>query len=359
MQLTVPVRALTIAAVCALITRAEADTGFVSKVQVYADSDHTSVVSPVVQAQADVAPDTNVSLGYLADVVTSASVDVVSQASRTTIHDTRHQVSTGVSQIFGSLTARAGYSFSKENDYLSHTLGIGLANEMLDKNTTLSLGYGLALNTVGRADDMNFSRALTVNTLSTSWTQIVRPELITQLTYELANASGYQASPYRFVPVRMAIDTPPQLWVAETDPDTRWRHALVFGVNRAIGTSSSVQADYRIYHDSWGITSHTIGARYFMHVTRDLEIRLRERFYTQGDASFYQSNYTAPAKYMAFDRELSSLWSETFGVKAIYAFTPHVEGELKVDAFYYYYLDFAPLLSRTGANVGIGVTLTY
>jgi hypothetical protein len=350
-------RALAIVALCA--ARVHGDTAFISKIQVYADSDRTQVVSPVVQGTADVTPDTNVSLGYLADIVTSASVDIVSQASPTTIHDTRHQVSTGLSHIFGTLTARGGYSYSKENDYLSHTLNGGIEQELFDKNTTLALGYGLSLNTVGRADDMNFSRGLTVQSMSASWTQILSERTLTQLTYELGYASGFQASAYRFVPIRMNATATPEFWVPETDPDTRSRHAIVIAVNHALGTDSSVQADYRFYLDDWGITSHTIGARYFVNLSKNLELRLRERFYTQGAASFYQDSYAAPTKYITYDRELSPLWSETLGGKLSYLFAPHVEGELKLDLFYYSYADFVPLTSRTGTNVGIGVALTY
>ena len=64
-------------------------------------------------------------------------------------------------------------------------------------------------------------------------------------------------------------------------------------------------------------------------------------------------------KYITFDRELSPLWSETLGGKLSYLVTPHVEAELKLDVFYYSYADFAPLLSRTGTNVGLGLALTY
>jgi hypothetical protein len=350
---------LQLIAVVAMIAPARADTGFASKVQVYTDSDHTQVISPVVQAQADVTPETNVSLGYLADVITSASIDVVTQASKATIHDTRHQVSAGASQIFDATTVRGGYSYSRENDYQSHTLNAGVSQEAFDKNTTLAAGYGVSLNTVGRVDDMNFAKSLVVHTASASWTQIVTPQLITQLTYELGYASGYQASPYRFVPIRASLDAPPTLWVAETDPDTRWRHAIVIGANRAIGEASSIQFDYRFYRDTWGITSHTIGARYFIGISPDLELRLRSRFYTQGAASFYQDNYTSPQMYMAYDRELSPLWSETLGGKLVYRFTPRLEGEAKLDLFYYSYSDFPPLSSRTGANLGLGISLTY
>ncbi len=335
-----------------------ADTSFTSKLQVYADNDHTQVVSPVVDAQADVHPGTTVTLGYIADAVTSASVDVVSQASSRTIHDTRHQVSGSISQDLGSLTVRGGYSYSRENDYQSHTLSAGLQQELFDKNTTLALGYTLSLNTVGRVNDDVFSRGLTVNGLSASWTQVISKRAITQVTYELGHADGFQASPYRFVPVRMSVDAAPEFAVPETDPNIRWRHAIVVAANRAIG-AGSIQGDYRLYRDTWGITSHTIGARYFIALSPALELRLRHRFYVQNGASFYRASYSTTSSYMTIDRELSPLWSETLGAKLAYAFTGHVEAEVKLDLFYYKYEDFPALASRLGTNAGLGVTLTY
>jgi hypothetical protein len=337
---------------------AHADTGFVSKIQVYSDTDHTQVISPVVEGHADVGADTNVSLGYLVDVVSSASVDLVSQASPREMHDTRHQVSLGATHVFDTITVGGGYSFSKENDYLSHTLDASVQDELFDKNTTLALGYGLSLNTVGRSGDLNFARSLTVQHVSATWTQLVSAKLATQVAYEIGDAEGFQSSPYRFVPVRSSLDAAPTEWVMETDPDSRWRHAIVVGANRSLG-EGSVQGDYRLYFDNWGITSHTIGARYFVHLTKTLELRLRERFYTQDGASFYQSLYMAPTKYITYDRELSPLWSETFGAKLVVGLTAHLEGELKADLFYYSYSDFAPLTSRTGANLGVGVSVVY
>ncbi len=342
--------------VCACPARA--DTSFTSKLQVYADDDHTTVVSPVVDAQADVHAGTTVTLGYLADAVTSASVDVVSQASSRTIHDTRHQVSGSVSQDLGSTTVRGGYTYSHENDYASHTLGISLQQDFNDKNTTASLGYSLSLNTVGRTGDPVFARDLTVHSVTASWTQVISKGAIAQLSYELGYADGFQASPYRFVPVRMTADAAPDYAVAETDPATRWRHAIVAAANRAVG-EGSVQGDYRFYRDTWGITSHTVGARYFVQLTPQTELRLRSRFYVQDGASFYQSTYTGTAMYMTVDRELSPLWSETLGAKLSYAFSGHVEAEAKVDVFYYRYQDFPALASRFGTNAGLGVTLSY
>ena len=342
----------------AMVRVAAADTTFTSKLQVYADDDHTQVVSPVVDAQADVAAGTTVSLGYLADAVTSASVDIVSQASSRTIHDTRHQVSGSVSQVLGITTLRGGYSYSRENDYESHTLSAGTQLELDDKNTTLALAYTLSLNTVGRTGDTVFARDLTVHDVVASWTQVISKRALTQVTYEIGHADGFQASPYRFVPVRMSVDAAPEYWVAETDPETRWRHALVLAANHSVG-DGAIQGDYRLYRDTWGITSHTIGARYFVALTPNVELRLRHRFYTQSGASFYQKSYATTSKYMAVDRELSPLWSETLGAKLAYSINRHVEAELKVDLFYYRYPEFPALSSRFGTNTGLGVTLTY
>ncbi len=338
---------------------AHADTGFSSKIQVYADSDHTTVVSPVVEAHADVTNDTSVNVGYLVDAVSSASVDLVSQASPRTMHDTRHEVSLGASHVWDLLTLAGGYSFSKENDYLSHTIGGSLTRELDDKNTTLALGYGVSLNTVGRSGDSNFARDMTNHHLSLTWTQLVNPRLVTQVVYELGYSNGYQASPYRFVPVRMDVNSAPEFWVPETDPNTRLRHSFVVGANHAVGLASSIQGDYRFYIDDWGISAHTFGARYFVHLTKDLELRLRERFFIQTGASFYEKVYTTAMTYMAYDRELSALWSETIGAKLMYAFTDRLSAEFKLDVFYYYYENFAPLLDRGGANVGVGLDLTY
>lgn len=233
-------RAIAVAFV--VVGTARGDTTFTSKVQVYADSDHTTVVSPLVQGTADVSPTTSVNLGYVADIVSSASVDIVTQASPTTIHDTRQQASGGFSHSFGSLSWHAEYLYSHENDYLSNNIATGIDKELFDKNTTLSLGYALSLDDVGRAHDDNFSKSLTSQSASASWTQIISPRLIAQLTYELGNASGFQSSPYRFVPVRTSLDAAPELWVMETDPDERWRQAIVVAANHAVGDASRSRA---------------------------------------------------------------------------------------------------------------------
>jgi hypothetical protein len=363
LQLSTAASACVVALVLlALPGRAQAQTAFSSKLQVYADDDHTTVVSPLVRAQADVDGSTTISAGYVADVVTSASIDIVSQASKTTIHDLRHQVSTSVSHLFDRLTLRGGYVFSTENDYLSHSFSTGASWDLDEKNTTLALGGNLALNDVRRSGDRNFSKPLDNLGVNASITQVFSPRLIGQLAYEVQLADGYQASPYRFVPVVSDAGSTmgtPQFWVPETDPDQRIRQAVVLGVNRHLGEGAALQLDYRFYFDTWAITSHTVDLRLGLDLSPRVELRLRARTYVQGGASFYRSRYEQLERYMTVDRELSPLWSETLGAKLSWKLTGSVEGELKLDGFYYSYADFPLLPSRVGLNGGLGVQVVY
>jgi hypothetical protein len=339
--------------------RAHAQTAFVSKLQVYVDDDHTQVVSPLVRAETDVTPTTNISTGYVADIVSSASVDIVSQASKTTIHDVRHQASFGVDQILGNFTARAGYTYSTENDYRSHNVDLGLERRLASNDTTLAAGWALSLNTVGRAGDANYHDSLTVNAASLSVTQVVSPRVVVQLTYDFSWNDGLMASPYRFVPVRATEGAAPLMWVAETDPRTRARHALVAGANFHVGADTAIQADDRLYVDDWGIISETAQVRVITGFGPSVELRLGARGYVQSGANFYRPLYTDVETYMTIDRELSMLWSATVGAKLAVKLGAEVETELKSDVFYYRYPDFPLLPSRLGANLGLGIAVRY
>jgi hypothetical protein len=344
---------------CLLATPAAwAQTEFVSKVQVYVDNDHTQVVSPLVRAQADVTPTLNVSAGYVADIVTSASVDIVTQASKTTIHDVRHQGSFGLTSTQGDWTLRGGYIYSTENDYASHNLAAGIERRLFENNTTVAVGYARSLDDVGRAGDRNFHRDLTVDELALTLTQNLTPSVALQVGYTFGAAEGYQASPYRFVPV-IAQGGQRMGWVPETDPDERLRHAGVVGINLHVFEDSSLQLDYRLYRDTWDITSHTVQLRFLTNLTSTLELRLRNRFYTQSGAVFYSSHYGDFERYMTVDRELSPFWSELFGGKLGWRVARNVEAEAKCDFFYFSYADFPALPSRSGADLEAGLSLTY
>jgi hypothetical protein len=341
---------------------ARADDSFTAKTQVYTDSDHTTVVSPLAAISRDAWKGGTVNAGYVADVVSSASVDVITNATKS-MTDFRSEISAGLSQKFHLTTLTGDYVYSVENDYSSHNVDLGLSQDLFEKNSTLAIGGSFSQNTVGRTGDQLFHRSLTVLGASAAWTQVLNKRTITQLSYSFAYNDGYQASPYRFVRVESGDFSQILFKVPETEPLTRYRHAAVIALNRYLFSDSALGADYRFYSDNWGIISHTIQVRWFIAI-RDFTIRLRERFYYQSQADFYREHYTQQdlQPYMTADRELSTFWSNIVGAKLSYRL-PWVhralELEAKVDYFHFGYTNFQFLTSRDGANIEGGINVLY
>ncbi len=335
---------------------ARADDQFVAKTQLYVDNDHTTVVSPLLRISKDAWTGGTLGASFVADIVSSASVDVVTNATKR-MTDFRREGTASLSQKISDTTLSASYIYSQENDYQSHNAHVGLAQDLLQKNTNLSIGYTLSVNTVGRSGDPNFARSLMVHDVEAAWTQNLGPKTIAQLSGSFQYDSGYQASPYRFVRIEGGED----FKVPETDPNERMRVAAVAAINRHVGKDSALQADYRFYIDDWGIVAHTVQARLLVNFGA-ATFRLRGRFYYQGDASFFQPHYLQLQSYVTSDRELSNFWAVLGGPK-LDVKLPYSGGsavlEAKVDVFYYEYLDFAWLADRLGANLSVGLTMNY
>jgi hypothetical protein len=341
-------------------TPARADDSFVAKTQVYVDSDHTTVVSPLVAISRDTWKGGTLSASYVADVVSSASIDVISNATKR-MEDFRSEITAALSQKLHATTLTGAYVYSVEHDYESHNLSLGIAQDFLQRNTTLALGYTLSANRVGRAGDQAFHESLLVNGISASWTQTLTPKLIGQLSYSFSYGNGYWSSPYRFVPVETSDVSGNWFKVPEREPDERLRHAMVIGLNQHLFTDTALQGDYRIYFDSWGLVAHTIQLRYLV-TFKDVTLRLRERFYYQKGADFFKPHYTEIEPFMTADRELSTFWSNLVGAKISWRL-PWVHRalavELKGDFFYFGYTNFALLASRVGGNLEAGLSVIY
>ncbi len=359
MQLRFAVALLVVAAWSA---RARADDSFTAKTQIYTDSDHTTVVSPLAAISRDAWQGGTLSASYVADVVSSASVDVISNAT-SHMNDFRSEITAGLVQKLRNTTLSGSYVYSVENDYQSHNAELGLSQDLFEKNSTLAIGATFSANDVYRTGDQAFHRKLTVGGVSASWTQVLNRATIAQLSYSFSYGNGYWASPYRFVKVETPDLSAIEFKVPETDPNERYRHAAVIGLNRHLFTDSAIQGDYRFYADNWGVESHTIQLRYFV-TWKDLTLRLRERFYYQSGASFFRPHYTAQTlqPFVTADRELSTFWSNVAGFKVSWRL-PWVhralEVEAKVDYFHFGYVDFALLASRDGADIEAGINVIY
>ncbi len=287
-----------------------------SGLAVYADSDATTVITPHVEAAW---ADRGASLhaGWLADVISSASVDVVTAAT-SRIRDMRQEVSVGGGYESGKKGFDAGYSFSWENDTISHTASVG-GSATWNNNLETRLHYTFNWTSLGRATEPREEwRSMMVHGIEAAILHPLGPRASAEVVLSGYYSTGYQANPYRKVPVSASGLLSGALWFDEVVPDTRLRLAATGRLRGALSRRVVGSAEYRLYHDTWGLTAHTAELRLVTDVWRHLTFEVRERFHIQGASDLYRTLYTQPHEYMTRDRRQSAFLANAAGLAAAY-----------------------------------------
>jgi uncharacterized protein DUF3570 len=301
------------------------------------------VFHPSAAANIDAHPNFSLNLGYEADVVSGAtprtygSMDAISSATQ--FSDTRHVFHGGAELRLGPTALDAGYTYAFENDYRSHTIDASARVDLWGKNTTFRLGYahnfdsvcdvdnkgatplerrslgssqGCFHNTVGLVEE-----PLAIDSYALSWTQVLTPILLTDLSAGLQVLDGFQSNPYRRVRV-FSVEA------QESHPLLRERFAiqgrLRVAVTRARGALGFLG---RFYVDNWGIKSGTAEVSWEEWLHPQLLLRVRGRFYQQSRALFYRDagetlSYESVGpvgQYFTGDRELSPFRDYLAGFK--------------------------------------------
>ncbi len=306
---------------------------------VYSDTDNVLVVSPQVAARRALDDQGGEATARaVVDVISAASVDVVTQATPG-FTEVRREADLAASYRIGSLLPGLRYRYSDEPDYRSHGFGGTLARDFADHDTTIAFGYDLSLDTVGRSGTAfsDWSRDLTTHTAELSWTQNLGPRTIGRLAYSLVVQDGYLEKPYRYVPLfdpatlteldadGMTLDRdnfssyrlperPP-----EEVPDRRVRHALALRGLRFVPGLGALQADYRFYIDSWGMQAHTVDATIRIPAGR-FRIDVEDRLHWQGPVDFWRRVYTIDAagevpRWRSVDRDLGGYLQDSMLVR--------------------------------------------
>jgi hypothetical protein len=333
------------------------------------DSDKTTVVSPRVRGKLHVQEETSVEVIYTVDVWSSASIDIRTAASKMVVEQ-RDEIDANVAHELEDMTLTAGYRYSKENDYVSNGGSTSLALDFADNAATLSASLFFGVDVVGRAGDADFERGLDTLGGRIAFLQVLDTETLLQVSYDLTNASGFQASPYRYVGLGgNGLCTRPDdelplleplavLCVPERVPDARLRHAIVGLGKRALSDAFSVGLSYRFYFDSWSLSSHTIDASLALLVAEPTSLALRYRFYTQGAVSFYRARYEitdAMNDGLTSDRELSAMGSHRIALELVHE-VPFDDGTILGTAItggltFYHYDEFPRLKSVTATEI--------
>lgn len=358
-----------------LASRAGAQTAVTpqtsASVYVRTDTDQTTVISPRLQARAPITESTSAELVYAVDVWSSASIDIRTSASKA-VTEQRDEIDASLTQELPDTRLTGSYRYSTEPDYESHTAALAVERDFADKSTVIGASASLGFDSVGQVNEPLFEEHLRTIGARVSGLQLIDQYTFVQLEYELGNARGYQASPYRFIGIGTSdgtceVSEPEQIIVycpRETNPELRVRHAIALRARRAIITPLSVGADYRFYIDSWDVQSHTMGVDVTVLPAEHTSLGLRYRFYTQTAAKHYRTRYEEERDDGLYtrDKELSPLDSHKLALDAEQTFVMDARGRtlralLSIGPVFYTYSDYLLLDSITALDATLSLVL--
>ncbi len=330
-----------------------------ARTNVYADNDGNRIVTPAVSVGADVSEHLNLAAHGALDIMTCASIDVISAATpRGYFQETRQEA--GGSATIGSDLARysASVTGSKENDYSSTSVALGWSDEFAQRNTTVAVGYSFTDSNVGRRHDPNLDLDMNSHTLTTTLTQVLSPSWIAQASAWVGVLDGFQSSVYRYVRFRNGTSGPERM------PSLRIREAGVLQLRGALRPDVFVGLSYRLYGDTWGLLAHTAEATASWLPMPTLTLRVRDRFHIQRGSPYYSSSFDRPRTFMSIDRELGAFWGNLVGGKASLLLTEptatrRLELDLKLDAMWQTFADFPWLPQRSWVVAELGVSANF
>jgi hypothetical protein len=108
----------------------------------------------------------------------------------------------------------------------------------------------------------------------------------------------------------------------ERYPRTRTGNAVAMRARYFLPYRAALQAEYRYYTDDWNLRAHTAEISYTAPVGEKWILDAHYRYHIQDGADFYSDLFPRQdfQNFLARDKELSSMNSQTIGVGASYEF---------------------------------------
>jgi hypothetical protein len=246
---------------------------------------------------------------YYADIVSNASIDVVTTASP--YRETRNEFGIGADYVVRDSLLTVAASRSVEPDYIANAVNFDVATDTFSGMTTVGLGYTYGWDDVGKKGEGFFDTA-NHQRYRLGVTQILSPKWLANANFEVVSDDGFLGSPYRVALVFGAA-------VPERLPRTRTSRTLQFRVVGEVATATSVRAEYRYFWDNWEVSAHNIGVGAARRFGERWLLDGYARYYVQKGALYFSNDATQETQYITRSRQLSDFTSVTLGAKATYA----------------------------------------
>lgn len=290
-----------------------------------------NISGPSILVRKSIGNSFSVSGNLYLDLVTSATIDVVSTGA-SEYNEERTEYSVGVDYLRDKTIMSLSYSNSSENDYEAETFAFGISQDFFGDLTNISVGITFGRDevyqNVGSDDDpeLDFQGNATHRRFNLGISQIITKNLLIGTTFESVIDEGELENPYRvnrfLATVNSTQDQP------EVYPNTRNSDAFALRGIYFLPYRASVRGEYRIFSDSWGIEADTFELRY-VHPLSEYGLTLEGKFraYEQTQANFYSDLFFTPniedrpgefIEFRARDKEMSEFTTTTIGFGITY-----------------------------------------
>ena len=286
---------------------------------------------------------------YYVDMITSASIDVVTTASPYT--EERQEFSLGVDYLHGKTNMGASYTNSEESDYSANAARFSINHDFFGDLTNVGITYARGWNEVRRNGDDLFQEDAKTQSYRLDVSQIITKNFLVNMNYEGVTDEGFLNNPYRQVRYLDPGSARGYSYEPEIYPRTRTSSAFALRGKYFLPYRAAVKGEFRTYSDTWGIKGWNAELGYVHPITDNLIIEAKYRYYTQTKADFYEDlfPYSQSQNYMARDKELSTCFNHTIGAGVSYhfnlgwGFLKRGELSLLVDYMMFDYQDFRDL----------------
>jgi hypothetical protein len=279
------------------------------------DGGGVEVSGPSILVSKKFGDSVSASINHYVDNVSSASIDVLTSASR--YSEKRDENSLSVDILHNKSTIAASLTESKESDFDALTFSLGFTQDMFGDLTTVSMGFSRGDNSVGRNGDPDFDEQADSRSYRLGVSQIFTKNLIISFSLESITDEGFLNNPYRSVRY-LDTSTPASgdfVFQSEVYPRTRTSTAFAMRGRYFLQRSTALSAGVRVYNDNWGIEATTLEAGYTWPYEEKWILEASLRFYDQQKADFYSDlfPFENAQNFLARDKELSTFQSVTLG----------------------------------------------
>jgi hypothetical protein len=282
------------------------------------DGGGVTIDGPSVLLRKKFAEKYSVSANYYMDMVSSASIDVMTTASPYTEERTQGGLSFDLLQ--GKTQYSVSYTLSDESDYTANTASVDLSQDIFGDLVTVSFGFSQGWDEVRKNGDDAFEETVDRRNYRFGLQLIVTPRLMTGLNYEAITDEGFLNNPYRSVRYLDETSARGFSFQPELYPHTRTSNAVAINARYFLPHRAAVHGEYRYFTDTWGIDASTVSIGYTHPWGKRWIFEAGYRWYDQSAADFYSDLFPrADAQnFLARDKELSTFTSHMFSLGATY-----------------------------------------